>query len=66
MLWAVLFPVSNAMIGFWVYPHIGTGGHTEYLAAMLLFFPQYLAVFRYGYRSPDIWLDLRRLPPSSL
>ena len=55
MLWAVLFPVSNAVIGLWVYPHTGTGGHIGYFAAMLLFFPQYLAVFRYGYRSPEIW-----------
>jgi hypothetical protein len=55
MLWAVLFPVSNAVIGLWIYPHTGTGGHLGYFAAMLLFFPQYLAVFRYGYRSPEIW-----------
>lgn len=55
MLWAVLFPVSNAMIGLWVYPHTGTGGHIGYFAAMLLFLPQYLAVFHYGYRSPEIW-----------
>ena len=55
MLWAVLFPVSNAMIGLWVYPHTGTGGHVGYFTAMLLFFPQYLAVYRYAYRSPEIW-----------
>jgi hypothetical protein len=55
MLWAVLFPVSNAVIGLWIYPHTGTGGHLGYFVAMLLFFPQYLAVFRYGYRSPEIW-----------
>jgi hypothetical protein len=41
MLWAVLFPVSNAMIGVWVYPHTGTGGHIGYFLAMLLFAPQY-------------------------
>lgn len=55
MLWAVLFPVSNAIIGVWVYPRGGSGGPIEYFAAMLLFLPQYLAVMYYAYRSPDIW-----------
>jgi len=59
-LWAVLFPVSNALIGLWVYPRVGTGGYLGYFAAMLLFFPQYLAVFRYGYRSPEIWRGMAR------
>ena len=54
-LWAVVFPTSNAVIGLWVYPHTGTGGHIGYFAAMLSLFPQYLAVFLYGYHSPDIW-----------
>jgi hypothetical protein len=55
MLWAVLFPVSNAVIGVWVYPHTGSGDYLGYFAAMLLFFPQYTAVVLYAYRSPDIW-----------
>jgi hypothetical protein len=57
MLWAILLPVSNAAIGLWVYPHTGTGSRIGYFAAMLLFFPQYLAVFRYGYRSSEIWRE---------
>jgi len=66
MFWAVLFPVSNAVIGLWVYPHTGTGGHLGYFAAMLLFFPQYLAVFRYGYRSSEIWSGAALVPKQNL
>jgi hypothetical protein len=56
MLWAVLFPLSNAAIGMWVYPQQnGTGARIGYFVAMLLLSPQYWAVFHYAYRSPELW-----------
>ena len=56
MLWAVLFPMSNAAIGMWVYPQQnGTGARIGYFVAMLLLSPQYWAVIRYAYRSPEVW-----------
>jgi hypothetical protein len=56
MLWAVLFPVSNVVVGVW-----GGAGHNGPYArignfgAMLFLSPQYLAVIRYAYRSRELW-----------
>jgi hypothetical protein len=55
-VWAVLFPLSNAAIGVWVYPkQNSTGAWVGYFVAMLLLSPQYWAVIRYAYRSDALW-----------
>jgi hypothetical protein len=57
MVWAILFPLSNAAIGVWVYPRQSASGtRAGYFVAMLLLFPQYLAVIRYAYRSRALWI----------
>lgn len=55
MAWAILFPLSNAAVGMWIYPRQNTGTRMGYFAAMLLFLPQYWAVLRYAYRSRESW-----------
>lgn len=55
MISAVLFPLSNAAVGVWVYPRNATGTRIDYFAAMLLFLPQYLGVALYAYRSHALW-----------
>ena len=56
MLWGVLFPVWDVVMGAWVYPRkTGTGIQMEYFLAMLLFLPQYIALIRYGYSSRELW-----------
>ncbi len=55
MLWAVLFPVSNGMIGLWVYPRAEIAGPIRYFITLIAFSPQYLAVIRYAYTSREVW-----------
>jgi hypothetical protein len=58
MLWGVLLPVWSIVMGLWVYPRQnGTGVQMMYFLVLPLAVPQYLALIRYGYRSPELWSD---------
>jgi hypothetical protein len=56
MFWAVLFPVSNIVVGVWGGAgHNGPYAHGGHFGATLFLSPQYLGVIRYAYRSTVLW-----------
>ncbi len=57
MALAMLLPLWDVAMGALVYPRLeGSSASTlEYFALMPIFFPEYLALVRYAYRSPALW-----------
>ena len=57
--WSLLNPAWDFVMGAWVYPkqepHFARESVLVYFALMLLFVPEYVALIRYGYFSPDVW-----------
>ena len=53
---AFLFPVWEILMAF-VFSRTtgGSPGYVTLLALILFFVPEYWALWKYGYRSPDIW-----------
>lgn len=55
-VWSVLFPLWDLLMGAWIYPRQNGGViQSGYFVAMLLFLPEYLALLRYAYGSPELW-----------
>jgi hypothetical protein len=57
--WSVLNPAWDIAMGLWVYPRQERepvpGAMLAYFLFMLLIVPQYVALVRYGYFSPEVW-----------
>jgi hypothetical protein len=68
MLWGIFLPLWDLMMGVWVYPSQQSGPQREtvaaYLVLMVFVIPDYVALLRYGYRSPDIWSQAPGPPQS--
>lgn len=54
---AVMLPLWDIAMGAWIYPRLEPQQNStrEYFLLMPLFLPEYLALFRYGYRSDALW-----------
>jgi hypothetical protein len=62
MSWAALFPIWDVVMGALVYPRQnGTEVRMGYFVAMLMILPQYWALIRYAYRSPELWPEATSL-----
>jgi hypothetical protein len=61
--WCVFMPVWDAAMGAWIYPsqegRFVPEQITAYFVLMVLFLPEYVALVRYAYFSPELW----PLPP---
>jgi hypothetical protein len=57
--WSLLNPAWDFAMGAWVYPRENPQFAREtamvYFVLMLLFVPEYVALIRYGYFSPELW-----------
>ena len=57
--WSILLPLWDTLMGAVVYPsqepRSEPGLVLGYFVLMLLFVPEYVALVRYAYRSPEIW-----------
>jgi hypothetical protein len=57
--WSVAMPLWDIAMGAWVYPsqhpQFARETTTAYFVLMLLFVPEYLALIRYAYFSPEVW-----------
>lgn len=53
---SLLFPIWEIVMNF-VFSRVpaGRAGYVEVLTLMSFFVPEYWALWKYGYRSPDIW-----------
>jgi hypothetical protein len=55
-VWSILFPLWDIFMGAWLYPRQNGGViQSGYFVAMLLFLPEYFALLRYAYGSPELW-----------
>jgi hypothetical protein len=54
---AVALPLWDVAMGAWIYPRLEPqqSSTREYFLLMPLFLPEYLALFRYGFRSSELW-----------
>ena len=60
-LWSVLLPAWDVVMGAWLHSSSsGTTGRVGYFVAMTLLLPEYLALARYAYRSPQLWYQPAR------
>ena len=59
MIHSLLLPLWDIALGAWVYPwfepHSPPSSVLGYFTLMPIFFPEYLALIRYAYKSKDIW-----------
>ena len=64
--WSILLPMWDILMGVWIYPsqepRSEPGLVMAYFVLMLLLVPEYVALVRYAYRSPEVWSTTKLRP----